>query len=304
MLLHEAEELPAGNFTQKIVKALKSGFQGLSFTLNKESRITIVDSVKNLKLSLDKEENVTYDNNRRALRAADDVKLSAICRKLHKCVQNILRKLYRNDERYEAFNVYNKKIASALLTLKGAQRQPVHCDTSEVEGISALLAMNGPFKFILVQNSVQLIRRIAQMRAQWLNCGRPVPEGISRDDATQVERWFDDSVYAQLVREGWGSSKQLKTSTIIVPEGAALVFSTWLMHAGNEYTDEDIQLFNRVHLYMLPYNMTYRYNTTNMHRTRVEETGLSFSAALNFLPRAQAPLGPEPAPLPYLFRGI
>jgi hypothetical protein len=301
-LSHEADKIPSRNFTQQLVKNLNQNFTNLTFQLNNADTITIQDRVNGLKLSLDKAERVTYDGNRRGLRAKDDLILDRISRKVHACVQAKLPKLYKCDLRYHAFQKYDKKVASALLTLKGARRQPIHCDTSEVEGISALVAMNGPFKFIFFENSVQLIRRIAQIRAQWLNSGRSVPEDIKNKDPSEVEKWFDDAVYAQLVREGWGSSNQLKARKIIVREGAALVFSTWLMHSGHEYSDEDIQLFNRLHLYLLPYDMGSSYDTISMHRTMVDTDGLSFSAALHFIPRQSRPLAP--VLLPYLFEGI
>jgi hypothetical protein len=301
-LLHEADKIPSGNFTQQMVKKLNQKFKDLVFHLTNEDTIMIQHSGKKIKIILDKSEGVTYDGNRRGLRAKDDSILGAICRKVHTCVQGILPKLYKCNRQYSAFKKYEKKVASALLTLKGAQRQPIHCDTSEVEGISALVAMYGPFKFMFFENSVQLIRRIAQIRAQWLNCGRPVPKDIQNNQISEVEKWFDEAVYAQLVREGWGRSKQLKARKIIVRQGAALVFSTWLMHAGHEYTAEDIQLFNRIHLYLLPYNMGSSYDTISMHRTMVDTDGLSFSAALHFIERGSRRL--EPVLLPYLFESV
>lgn len=302
MLLHEADTLPAAKFSSKNIKTLNKGFPDLSFSVHSNNFFTIEDHRNNLKISLDKYENVTYDHNRRAVRAIDDENLLSICSKLHKRVRGILQQLFQKDERYQAFQSFDKRVGSALLTLKGAQRQPVHCDTSLVEGLSALVAMLGPFKFILFENSVQLIRRIAQIRAEWIHSGSPIPPEISRSDQISTERWYDDAVFAQLRREGWGTSKILKARTIHVPEGAALVFSSWLLHAGHEFTAEDLQLFNRIHLYLLPYSMGSNYDTINMHRTMVQKTGLSFSPALHFLPRPQEPH--SAVALPYLFGSL
>jgi hypothetical protein len=207
---------------------------------------------------------------------------------------------FSSDIRYSCFRAFSPKIASALLTKKGAPRQGVHCDTGDKEGISALVAMNGAFKIIVVKTSVHIIRRIAQIRASWILSGAQLPPGIDKDDENEVEAWFDEACYAQLQSEGWGTGNlQLEAFTVTVPERAAIIFSTWMLHCGNEFTPEDIQTFNRIHLYILPYDMGKQYHAINSHRTMAVRRELPFSSALHFLPRPSPP--PQAIPLPRVF---
>jgi len=303
MPFHEDDIVPESlkRLTSKLQSEISESFKSLSVnvTFTGSSKIQIQVDSNHLNLHLDLNEEITYDENRRALRALGNARLSAVCKKVHKCVQTALIKTYSRGSRYAPYKRYSKNIASAILTRKGSVRQPFHADTDLKEGLSALVAMNGAFKLIILKNSVHLLRRIAQIRAQWILAGSPIPQEIDRSDRDAVEKWFDDSCYAQLVREGWGSKHQLEPYTITVPEGAVIVFSTWLLHCGHEYMDEDIQIFNRIHLYLLPFQIQRRFSTVRMHRTKVEENGLTFSSALHFLPRPQ-PLPPQ-KPLPYLF---
>lgn len=303
---HEADKLPDGNFTGRMISKIRPKFPHLCFTNPDTDQITIADArnfqpFHDLKITVDKTEHVCYDHNRRAIRARDDVDFNKICKKLHSCVKGVLKGLYAG-EAYKKFQRYSNKIASALLTLKGARRQPIHCDTGEREGLSALLAMNGSFKIIVMKGSVALVRRISQIRASWLKSGRLTPIGIDPDDKDEVEKWFDAACYAQLVREGWGSGDlKLEPYTILVPEGSALIFSTWLLHSGHEFTSEDLQVFNRVHMYLLPYDIGNDYETINLHRTFVRKFGLPLSPVLHFVPRPTDDELPEAVLLPCLF---
>jgi len=71
------------------------------------------------------------------------------------------------------------------------------------------------------------------------------------------------------------------------------------MHSGHEFTSADMQCFNRIHMYLVPYELGNSYDTINAHRTKVQEYGLSFSPALHFIPRPGHL--PVPVSLPYLF---
>ena len=291
MAVHEDDKVPESlkTLSAKVQAEITESFKGRSIdvTFIGSSKIQVQDDSKSLKLQLDLNEDITYDENRRALRALKIPKLSAICKNVHMCVQSALTNTYSRGSRYAPYKRYSRKIASTILTRKGSVRQPFHTDTDLIEGISALAAMNGAFKLIILKNSVHLIRRIAQIRAQWILSGSQIPPELNRSDRDAVEKWFDDSCYAQLVREGWGTKHQLEAYTVTVPEKAVIVFSTWLLHCGHEYVDEDLQIFNRIHLYLLPFNIQQRFSTVRMHRTKVDKDGLSFSTALHFVPHPQ-----------------
>ena len=293
MLWHEDEELPKKeSLTAKIRRQITSTFKKRSIDVKfidtvESMTVQIKDKSKSLSLEIDLNEKVTYDSNRRALRAKDNHKVNGVCKKVHARVQSALTKTYSKDQ-YKKFEAYGDKIAAILISKKGALPQPFHADTDQIEGISALAAMNGSFKLIVLKNSVQLLRRIAEIRAQWILSGSPIPPQIKRSDTAAIEAWFDDACYAQLVSEGWGEDKRLEAFTIDVPERAAIVFSTWLLHCGHEFCDGDIEVFNRLHMYFLPYSMGTGYDTVNLHRTMVQKDSLSLSPALHFLPRPEA----------------
>jgi hypothetical protein len=40
--------------------------------------------------------------------------------------------------------------------------------------------------------------------------------------------------------EGWGKDHRLEPVTLVIPKGQALIFSTWLLHAGAEGQDRDM----------------------------------------------------------------
>jgi hypothetical protein len=252
-------------------------------------------------LYLDLDEQIVYDERRRGIRAKDHPQLDKICRNVFSDLMPGLTKMYAPGTRYHDYKEYNGMISSALLTDDGSERQSVHCDTDSVEARSALVAMNGSFKLVILRNSVRLIRRIAEIRAQWIRSGSLTPPHVDPKDYKAVEAWFDDACYAQLRKEGWGSSILLEAYTVTVDEGDAIIFSTWLMHCGCEYMKGDIKTFNRIHYYLLPYLMKkdLDYVTVNMHRTQVDPNGLVFSCALHFLPRPD--VLPPVVKLPCLF---
>ena len=101
--------------------------------------MSIRDRRTGLNIALDKANKMTYDEQRRAIRASNDIVLNRICRDLHRSVHTILPKTSRSLATYE------KAIGSALGTFRGARRQSAHCDTAEIEDVSVLFAMIGSF---------------------------------------------------------------------------------------------------------------------------------------------------------------
>jgi hypothetical protein len=301
--LHEDDKVPTTTnrlIQQRIQKCFNGSDYKLKFTFPRNDQVRIQNDATDLSITMDLKEKIIYDCNRKGLRAKDCPPLQKISSAILPKLQSLLMGTFSSDQQYSNFGDYSDKIASVLLTKKGAPRQGVHCDTSDREGISALVAMNGAFKIIVIKNSVHMIRRIAQIRASWILSGAQTPPGIDKNDENEVEAWFDEACYAQLKSEGWGTGNlQLEAFTVSVPEGAAIVFSTWMLHCGHEYTPEDIQTFNRIHLYILPYDMGTDYNAINSHRTMAVRRELPFSSALHFLPRPVPP--PQDIPLPRVF---
>ena len=300
---HEDDIFPEHSITRQEQKKVEQILSPLTvkFTpqMNGQTGICIGDHSESKALYLDLDEQIVYDERRRGIRAKDHPQLDKICRLVYADLMRGLTEMYAPGTRYHDYQNYHGKIASALLIKNGAERQAVHCDTAEVEARSALVAMNRPIKLVIVKNSVQLIRRIAEIRAQWIRSGSLTPPEVDPKDDEAVEAWFDDACYAQLREEGWGSQILLELYTVTVDEGDGIIFSTWLMHCGYEFTEHDIETFNRLHYYLFPYEMKDDYLTINMHRTKVERDGLGFSCALNFLPRPH--VLPAVDKRPYLF---
>jgi hypothetical protein len=176
---HEDDDVPENLNTlkpkmqDKIMESFRS--RSVEVTFEGSSKIQIQVHSKKLNLHLDLKEEMAYDENRRALRAFTNTKLNAVCKKVHQCVQSSLTKTYSRCSRYRRYRRYSQKIGSIILTRKGSVRQPFHTDTDLIEGNSALVAMNGAFKLIILKNSVRLLRRIAQIRAQWILSGSQIP---------------------------------------------------------------------------------------------------------------------------------
>ena len=245
---------------------------GENVVVDKKRQTILLGSVE-----LDVKENWAYDHNCTGVRATMNADLDQYCRKVHEKLDASIPEPFRGSAKYQPFRTYRSDIASALKSMEDALRQPLHTDTSEREALSALVATRGSFRLLVVKNSLALIRRIAQMRAQWLRSGRPVPKGMSRD-GVKAEQWFDSSCYALLRREGWGSKgeeeKWLDIFSVTVEEGSAIIFSTWLLHAGSEFSSGDLECFNRIHFYLVWWPIIGKYQTTNVHRTMVEADGI------------------------------
>jgi hypothetical protein len=58
--------------------------------------------------------------------------------------------------------------------------------------------------------------------------------------------------WRQLVENGW---EELTARTIVIPKGCAMIFSTFLLHAGAKWELGDCTTFNRLHFYMTPFLM-------------------------------------------------
>ena len=252
--------------------------------------INVLRDGKRLKvgdLLLETETGFVYDQLRRVIRATECSAIDDICEGVHCSLSQAMPRKFHKSVRYQPHHTYRSEIASALASMGRALRQPNHTDTDTKEALSALVAMRGPFKLIVFKNSLQMTRRIAQIRAQWLRAGRPTPSGMA-SGGHAAEVWFDQSCYAQLRREGWGhdgvEGKKLEIFFIEVPEGSAVVFSTWLIHAGHEHCHGDLEVFNRLHFYFVWWYIKGDFTTVNNHRCFVDPFGLNFSAALHFIP--------------------
>lgn len=296
---HEDDKFPL-NLSKASKEVLKlSEKLGDSVVLDKKRQTILIGSVE-----LDLHEKWAYDHNRTGVRATKNACLDDYCRKVHEKLDTAIPEPFRSSAKYQPFRKYRSDIASALRSMENALRQPLHTDTSEKEALSALVATRGSFRLLVVKNSLALIRRIAQMRAQWLRSGRPVPKGMSKD-GLKAEQWFDSSCYAQLRREGWGmegdEEKRLDIFSVTVEEGSAIIFSTWLLHAGAEFSPGDIACFNRIHFYLVWWPVIGKYKTTNIHRTMVEADGMNFSPALHFVPKPDPSLAPAAGTMLRLF---
>ena len=102
----------------------------------------------------------------------------------------------------------------------------------------------------------------------------------------------------------------LKAVTVVIPKGCAMIFSTWVIHCGAEWSNGDFVGYNRVHFYMTPFFVNADATSVNMHRRDAEHQGkfgesgkeaggdyeISFSPALHFLPAPNNCSGNESEP--------
>ena len=98
--------------------------------------------------------------------------------------------------------------------------------------------------------------------------------------------WWDYCCWRQLQKEGWGTERCLNPVTLVIPKGHALIFSTWLLHAGAEWKAGDTCGYNRMHFYFTKYAISSMSSVFMQDRAgqKPEEEGRSFSPALHFLP--------------------
>jgi len=227
---------------------------------------------------------VRYDPNRRMLNATQNDDLNKVAEFLHKLIAPRMPAQFHDYE--HRFKTYCASHAAALATMEGALRQPAHVDTHR-EGYSVLVAVESDVKVVVLEGSRALVQRIDELWKLWVKGGRHHPEGVKCED------WWDFVAWRQLSKEGWGKGgKVLKAVTVVIPKGCALVFSTWVMHCGAEWSYGDFVGCNRVHFYMTPFFVNKDASSVNMHSREPELPGksgggdyqISFSPALHFLP--------------------
>ena len=224
-----------------------------------------------------------FDENRRQLGACNDENLNQLCAEVHQMlVPDMPNKFHSEFD--EEYKLYIKEHASALGSAQGAKRQCFHPDTNE-EGLIAAVALESDIRIVVLENSHILTRRIFSLWEEWKK------NGLKPFDIDE-EEWWDYTCWRQLVQEGWGSRLNLQAKTIVIPKGHAMIFSSFLIHAGAEWRFGDFEGFNRLHFYMTPYKMSEHPDSVNMHSRARAPKQTSFSPALRFMPR---PTGaPEP----------
>ena len=226
---------------------------------------------------------VRYDPNRKMLNATQSQDLDIVAKFLHKHIAPRMPAQFRGYG--SEYQTYLSSHAAALATMEGALRQPAHVDTHR-EGYSVLVAVESDVKVVVLEGSRALVQRIDELWKLWVNGGRHHPEGVKCED------WWDFVAWRQLSKEGRGKGgKVLKAVTVVIPKGCAMVFSTWVMHCGAEWSHGDFVGCNRVHFYMTPFHVNKDAPSVNMHSRKPELPGdvggadyqISFSPALHFL---------------------
>jgi len=229
------------------------------------------------------ESGLRFDPGRVTASAKSDADLNTAAAFLH---QKVLARMppQFDHPKYAPSRTYREDHASALATMAKALRQGFHVDTY-IEGFSALVAVESDFRVIVFKNSLALIRRVAELWKIYDEGGRHSPQGVDVGD------WWDFCCWRQLQKEGWGSTCFLEPRTLVVPRGHALIFSTWLLHAGAEWEQGDFSGYNRIHFYLTPFLIESSMQSVRMQdRAPNPSSGLgSFSPALHFFP-----LPPQP----------
>jgi hypothetical protein len=229
-----------------------------------------------------------FDKSRWGAPANSHPGLSTAAAVIHSRVVEKMPPQFKRDEKYQPSKTYKEDHASALATMEGALRQNSHVDTYE-EGFSALVAIDSDFRLVVFKNSLQLIRRVAQLWEIYESANRLSPHGAG------PEEWWDYCCWRQLQNEGWGRDRRLEPVTLVIPKGHALIFSTWLLHAGAEWQDIDMSGYNRMHFYFVK-KVIDKMQSVFM-QDRAGAKGPSFSPALHFLPLPDEP-GTTAAVLP------
>jgi hypothetical protein len=192
---------------------------------------------------------------------------------------------FNDDCRYEGYRTFRLDRASIIRKMELALRQPWHIDTEE-EGYAVLAAVDAPSRFLFLKGSVQLMRRIRELYIDWFTVGRPHPSGTTR------EAWWDFICWRQLRSEGWGQGDRvLEAKEVVIPKGCAIIFSTYLIHAGSEWRERDPRMESRFHFYLTPFEASY--TNVNMHRGCEQAGATPFSPALYFFPDVEADLPPR-----------
>jgi len=224
------------------------------------------------------ETGMRFDPARVGLSAKEDTDLSATAAFVHQKLMSRMPPQF-DEAAYNPSRTYREEHASALATMEKALRQGFHVDT-HIEGFSALVAVESDFRVIVFKNSLALTRRVVELWNIYDKGGRHSPQGVDQGE------WWDFCCWRQLQKEGWGQTRFLEPRTLIVPKGHALIFSTWLIHAGAEWDSEqgDFPGYNRIHFYLTPY-LIDRLHSVRMHEQAPDPSlGPSFSPALHFYP--------------------
>lgn len=220
-----------------------------------------------------------HDLKRVQLKASGSQAVDELAEKVH---EQLLQKMPQKFSTFDqGCRTYIKDHAAALATMEGALRQPVHVDNHAHpagEGYSVLVAVESDVRLIVFENSHVLNRRISQLWELW-NLHGMVPHDMSEGE------WWDFTCWKTLCGEGWGHSRTLEAITVVIPKGHAMIFSSFLLHAGAEWTHGDLECFNRLHFYMTPFLLKSVPDVVNMHERRRIDNHTSFSPALRFLPQ-------------------
>ncbi len=102
------------------------------------------------------------------------------------------------------------------------------------------------------------------------------------------DEWWDFCCWRQLQKEGWGEVCLLEPVTLVIPKGHALIFSTWLLHAGAEWEVGDVSGYNRMHFYFTKH-VIEKMSSVFMQDRMGAKNDTSFSPALHFLPQPEEP---------------
>ena len=234
------------------------------------------------------ESGMRFDNARWGAPAKSHPGLNSSAAAVHALVVNKMPPQFHEEDSYRPTRTYKEDHASALATMEKALRQCFHVDTYE-EGFSVLVAVETDFRLVVLKGSLQLIRRVAQLWEIYTATGSRSPSGAP------PEEWWDYCCWRQLQREGWGTTRCLGPVTLSIPKGHALIFSTWLLHAGAEWQEGDMSGYNRMHFYFTKTPLLRMQSVFMQDRSGLK--GTSFSPALHFLPLPDAP-GSTAAVLP------
>ena len=220
-----------------------------------------------------------FDKARWAAAATSHPGLSAAAATVHARVLDKMPPHFHKDEEYRPSKTYKDDHASALASMEKALRQNFHVDTHR-EGFSVLVAVDSDFRLVVLKNSLQLIRRVAQL---WdiFTAGNKMRPGDAMQDETPGD-WWDFCCWRQLQKEGWGKDRLLESVTLVIPKGHALIFSSWLLHAGAEWQEGNMSGYNRMHFYFTKDLMLQMQSVFMQDREGAK--GTSFSPALHFLP--------------------
>ena len=249
------------------------------------------------------ETGMRFDKGRWGASATVHAGLRGATAAVHARVLEKMPPLFHSDKEYLPSKTYREDYASALASMEKALRQSCHVDTYK-EGFSVLVAVDSDFRLVVFKNSLQLIRRVAELWEIFKSVNEMRPNG-----SKSAGEWWDYCCWRQLRKEGWGTKHHLEPVTLVIPKGHALIFSSWLLHAGAEWQEGDVSGYNRMHFYFTKEELKGMTSVFMQDREGVkpggpeekdgeEKDGVSFSPALHFLPvpeesGASAPLLPQ-----------